>query len=158
MKFPVCLFDISVGISACRRDPQAMLMCLRGSESVPSYGYGNNSGLRYLFSRSQRRIAFCRQVKRVALGDSCFSYSISRSTTDLSPPTFLSRSSNNAASLSAPVNNSSAICGSPRTFLTTDSIHWENRLFGRCDGCTSSASVSTGSTRYTPQLGHFNRS
>ncbi len=35
--------------------------------------------------------------------DSCFSYPISLSTVALSPPTFLSKSSNKAASLSAPV-------------------------------------------------------
>ena len=88
-------------------------------------------GLCYLFSCSQRLIAFCRQVNRVAFGFCLRSYSISRSTTDRSPPTLRSRSSNRDASLNAPVNNSSAICGSPRIFRISDSTHSANLLLGR---------------------------
>src|SRR5690349_18791801 len=58
------------------------------------------------------------------------------------------------ASLIAPVNSSSAICGSRRSFRMTDSIARANLLFGRTFG-RSSGSVSTGSSRYTPQFGHF---
>ena len=88
-------------------------------------------GLRYLFSFSQRLIAFCRQVRRVASGFFFRSKSISRFTTDRSPPTLRSRSSNNVASLNAPLNNSSATCGFPRTFLCMASTHRANLLFGR---------------------------
>ena len=62
----------------------------------------------YLFSCSQRWMAFCKQVKRVLFGFCFRSYSINRSTMDRSPPALRSRSSDNAASRNAPVNNSSA--------------------------------------------------
>ena len=70
-----------------------------------------------------------------------------------------SRSSNRAASLNAPAisnGNSSAGCGSPRNFRITDSTASANLLFGRNLG--RSSSVSFGSSKYTPHLGHFNRS
>src|SRR5690349_6838346 len=92
---------------------------------------------------------------RLASGFCPRSYSISLSTTDRSPPTLRSRSSNRTASRIAPVNNSSATCGFPRSFRITDSTASENFVFGRMLGGFS-RSVSTGSTRYTPQLGHFN--
>ena len=69
---------------------------------------------------------------------------------------FRSRSSNRAASLNAPVNNSSAICGSPRIFRRSDSIMSANLLFGRGGGSSFRSICGKGFIKYAPQLGHFN--
>jgi len=45
-------------------------------------------GLCYLFSCAQQLIAYCRQIKRVAFGFSCFSSSFSLSATDGSRPCY----------------------------------------------------------------------